>query len=61
MNVAADADGVWWATLTAVDNAEFIVHRYGRGVDHAVVVEINRSVFGHDPSWVANYRLVGIS
>ena len=39
LNVAADADGVWWATLTAVDNPEFIVHRYGRGATQSNAAE----------------------
>ena len=28
-----EGDGYTWATLVAVRNPEFVVHRYGRGVD----------------------------
>lgn len=39
LNVASDADGVWWATLTAIDHPDFVVHRYGRGATQCDAAE----------------------
>ncbi len=36
--VIEQGDGFTWATLVAVENPDFVVHRYGRGVDAASAV-----------------------